>query len=132
MRQDVRRKLIEVARRGQTITYGELMKEFGIPRGHPKPGVGIGPEVGKISRHEHAQGRPTLSAIVVLASSKTRTCPQGHPGGGYFGLPDIPTHLWRPGTEHQNPKLTSDEQRFMVQEQEEVWNYWKTHNDDKP
>jgi hypothetical protein len=34
------------------------MKEFGIPGGHPKPGVGIGAVVGEISEYENSQGRP--------------------------------------------------------------------------
>ena len=53
MRSDVRQKLIEVAKCQETITYGELMEEFGIPRGHRKPGIGIGYVVGTISEHEH-------------------------------------------------------------------------------
>ena len=132
MREDVCSRLIEVAIRGETITYRELMREFGIPRGHPKPGIGIGKVVGEISRYEHSKGRPLLSAIVVLAASKTKTRPQGHPGGGFFGLDGIPVHLRRPSGTHQNPALTADEEEFVKEEQERVWNYWQIHNDDNP
>jgi len=130
MRQDVRKKLIEVARRGETITYGELMKEFGIPRGHPKPGIGIGYVVGEISNYEYSQGRPLLSAIVVRADSRTGICPLGHPGGGFFGLDGIPVHLERSPGVYSNPTLSADEQRFVKEEQERVWDYWRTHNVD--
>jgi hypothetical protein len=76
MREDVRKKLVEVAKREETITYGELMKEFQIPRGHPKPGIGIGSVVGEISNYEYSKGRPLISAIVVGANSRTRICPK--------------------------------------------------------
>lgn len=131
MRQDVRKKLIEVAKKRETITYGELMKEFGIPRGHPKPGIGIGCVVGEISDYEYSNGRPLLSAIVVRANSGTGICPLGHPGGGFFGLDGIPVHLERPASVYSNPTLTTDEQEFVKEAQERVWGYWRTHNDDE-
>lgn len=130
MRKDVRKRLIEVAKGGETITYGELMEEFGIPRGHPKPGIGIGPVVGGISDYEYSKGRPLVSAVVVRANSGTEICSQGHPGGGFFGLNGIPVHLERPPSARRNASLTTDEQRFVKEEQEKVWDYWKTHNDE--
>jgi hypothetical protein len=84
MRQDVHKKLIKIAKRGETITYGELMKEFGIARGGRKPKMGIGWIVGEISGYENAKSRPLLSAIVVKAGSKTKVCSQGHPGGVFL------------------------------------------------
>ncbi len=128
MRQDVRAKLIEIAGKGKTIAYGDLMREFGIPRGHPKPGIGIGWVVGEISEYEHSKGRPLLSVIVVRADRKTRMCPQGHPGGGFFGLDGIPLHFKRPSGAFSDP-LTIKEQEFVKEEQERVWDYWKVHDD---
>jgi hypothetical protein len=125
MRPDVREKLIEVAKRGGTITYGELMKEFGIPRGHRKPGIGIGHVVGDISEHEHDNERPLISAIVVRANSGTTICPKGIPGGGFFGLPGIPSILSRSESEWANPKLTEKEQKFVLAQQQKVWQYWR-------
>jgi len=127
MRQDVRAELIETARKGKTITYGELMREFGIPRGHSKPGVGIGSVVGEISEYEHSKGRPLLSVIAVGADSETRTCHQGHPSGGFFGLEGVPLHLRR-SPDVFSDRLTIKEQEFVKKEQEEVWDYWKTHD----
>jgi len=126
MRSNVRQKLIDVAKRGGTITYGELMKEFGIPRGHRKPGVGIGHVVGEISEHEHSQGRPLISAIVVRANSGTAICPKGVPGGGFFGLPGIPSRLARSESDWANPQLTKEEQKFLLAEQHRVWQYWRS------
>jgi hypothetical protein len=124
----VRKKLIEVAKRGETITYGELMKEVKIPRGGRKPEIGIGGVVGQISEDEHCEGRPRLSAIAVRTHSRRKNCPQGHPGGGFFGLEGIPPEFIRP-RDHSNLILTSREKQFVKQEQEKVWNYWKMHND---
>jgi hypothetical protein len=124
MRSDVRQKLIEVAKCQETITYGELMEEFGIPRGHRKPGIGIGYVVGTISEHEHDRGRPLISAIVVRAHSERAICPNGAPGGGFFGLPGIPTRLMRPEKEWNKP-LTNEDRKFVVAEQRKVWLYWQ-------
>jgi len=129
MRRDVRAKLIEIARKRKTITYGELMRKFGIPRGHRKPGIGIGSVVGQISEYEHSKGRPLLSVIVVRADSKTKKCPQGHPGGGFLGLDGVPLHLRRSPGAFSDP-LTIKEQEFIKEEQQRVWDYWKAHDDD--
>lgn len=129
IRWDVRRKLIEVAKKGETITYGELMREFGIPRGHHKPELGIGSIVGEISNYEHSEGRPLISAIVVRADTKTRAYPHGHPGGGFMGLDGIPAQLKRRSeASWQDHKLTAEEQEWLIKEQEKVWAYWKTHD----
>ncbi|MDL1891324.1 hypothetical protein FBQ87_00330 [Sphingobacteriales bacterium CHB3] len=129
MRGDVRAKLIETARRGETITYRELMNAFHIPRGHPKPNIGVGSVVGEISEYEHSKNRPLLSVIVVKARSETKRCPKGHPGGGFFGLNGVPSHLRRSSTHFDDP-LTPEEQEFVWNEQQKVWEYWKIHNDD--
>ncbi len=126
MRADVRKKLVAVAKRGGTISYGRLMKQFGIPRGHRKSGIGIGSVLGEISKYERRNGRPLLSAIVVRAGSKTRVCPKGHTGGGFFGLPGIPLRLKRSASTHGIGSLTRKEQEFVRKEQERVWSYrWR-------
>ena len=120
----VRRRMLQAAKAGETIAYGQLMKEFRIPRGHPMPGVGIGEVVGTISEHEYAEGRPLLSSIVVRAGSATRLCPKGCPGGGFFGLSGVPRKLQRRKSEWGVPSLSVEEQEFVNQEQERVWRYW--------
>lgn len=133
MRRDVRRKLIKVAKNGKTVTYGELMKEFNVPRGHRIPGIGIGYVVGTISEYEDSKGRPLISAIVVRSGSANRFCPHGSPGGGFFGIPTptIPPELKRPESKRSNPVLTDDELRFVRSVQDKVWKYWQTHEDDE-
>ena len=126
MRADVRQKMIQVAKGGSTITYGDLMREFRIPRGHRNPGIGIGAVAGAISEVEHSQGRPMLSAIVVRADSRTRASPQGHPGGGFLGLDAIPASLKRSPSAQQIAALTAEEQKYVREEQERVWRYWRT------
>jgi len=122
MRQDVRNKLINVARGRHTITYGELMKEFHINRRW------IGGIVGRISEDEHKKGRPRLSAIVVRARSETNVCPLGTPGGGFFGIPDLPAFIKREESEFTN-KLSIQEQQFIAEEQKKAWEYWQSHDD---
>jgi hypothetical protein len=123
--ESVRRRLILVARAGKTITYGDLMREFGIPRGHRKPGVGIGHVVGRISEAEWDEDRPMLSAIVVRAGTATSLCPKGHTGGGFFGQAGIPARLRRNEKDWDSTTLSIREQELVRQEQENVWRYWK-------
>jgi len=87
MRQDVRERLIEVVRHRGLITYGELMRDFGLARGRQ-----IGEVLGEISEYEHAQGRPFLSAIVVNKGGL-------RPSGGFRGVRgvsrDVPWEYYR-------------------------------------
>jgi hypothetical protein len=120
IRSDVRNRLIDVARKRETINYGELMKEFGIGRNK------IGGVVGEISNYEAAQGRPQISSIVVRSDSRTKSYPHGNPGGGFFGLDGIPKGLRRPASAHADSTLTSKEKEYIKREQERVWDTnWK-------
>lgn len=125
MRDDVRQRLIEVARKGETITYGALMEEFGIPRGDRYHRVGIGDVVGEISNFEYSEGRPRLSAIIVEVGSAKEPCTKGITGGGFFGLDGLPEAVRR-GAKHYNRPLTEAERRFLWQEQRAVWSYWRS------
>ena len=103
IRDDVRKRLIEVAKSKKTITYGELMNEFHIPRGHLKHELGIGYIVGEISKFEHNEGRPMLSAIVIHKDGKSI-------GDGFYELA------------RQLGLLTNqNEKDFWIQEQQKVW-----------
>ena len=72
-RQDiVRTKLIEVARRRDTITYGEIGRLVRMPA------VLVGRSLlDPINDCEHAEGRPLLSALVVSENT-------GVPGDGFW------------------------------------------------
>lgn len=125
---NVRRELIEIARAGKKITYGVLMKKFRIPRGNPKPGIGIGSVVGEMSEFEDRNSRPLISAIVVRSNSASKTCPpQGHPGGGFFGIPSlaIPARLKRDASRQADPNLSQEDLEFVREMQESVWRFWQ-------
>ncbi|NQT04928.1 MAG: hypothetical protein HQ577_02850 [Dehalococcoidia bacterium] len=100
MREDIRNRLIQVAKAGEVIFYQELS----IGRGRK-----LGTILGEISDYEANQGRPLLSAIAV---SKVK----GMPNPGFWGLPSIPPNL----TEKQRPV-------FWAREVVKVINYWQTH-----
>ena len=114
-------RILERAKQGRTITYGELMTEFTkVPSGGYR---GIGTAVGLISEFEKAHGRPYLSAIVVGKDSETQTCPLGHPSGGFFGLNETPTPLLRDLARYHDD-LTGEGQRYIAEVQSEVWTWW--------
>lgn len=87
MREDIRGRLIEVARHRGLIAYGELMQDFGLARGRQ-----IGEVLGEISEYEHDHGRPFLSAIVVNKGTL-------RPSAGFFGVRgvsrDVPWERYR-------------------------------------
>lgn len=98
MREDIRQRLIEVARTRRLITYREVGEELNIPAWWRQ----LGRLLGEICIYEHAQGRPYLSAIVVRGDTRRA-------GSGFWGLPDISAGIsW----EHYR---------------DEVWEYWSRH-----
>jgi hypothetical protein len=120
-RAEIRNRLIEVAKKGRTINYQELMIEFGLTRGgYPNAENKVGDAVGDISNFENSNGRPRISSIVVHKSD-------GYPGGGFFGLDDIPEPLKREPKEFNNP-LSLDDKKFVEAEQKRVWDYWNKHD----
>lgn len=100
VREDIRIRLIDVARAEEVTFYQEL----GIGRGRT-----LGQILGEISEYEHDQGRPLLSAVAV---SKVK----GMPNPGFWGIPDIPSGL----TDKQRPI-------FWAREVIKVVDYWRNH-----
>ena len=105
MREDIREKLIKVAKGKKTIYYSEL----GINRRW------VGEIVGDISIYEREQGRPLLSAVVVRKDTKM-------PGEGFWGL----TY------ETQSAKTGVDRRNFWKSELNKVYNYWQKHDPERP
>lgn len=102
VRNNVRNKLIEVARSESLITYGELEAIAELWA------VSIGPLVlDEISRNEASAGRPLLSAVVVNADTRS-------PGDGFYRLA---AELGR--TASADPDI-----EFWVAEREAVYRYW--------
>jgi hypothetical protein len=106
MREDVRRRLIEVARNGKRITYGELMRTFGLARGRH-----IGKVLKEICLHEVSNNRPPLASIVVLQNSN-------YPSTGFLSV--FPERY--SGLDRNSPKA----RQLMREDQERTWAYWKT------
>lgn len=106
--------LIEVAKRGAFITYGELMKKLGGPgRGY------IGEVIGQISETEVSEGRPKLSAVVVRSDTWMV-------GGGFFGLPHTPKAIRRSTPEElQDPNLSDADFEYWQNELQKVYRYWQ-------
>ena len=117
----LRGDLIKTAKKRETIPYKTLMKRYEISRGTAN-GLGIGWLVGYVSEYESEHGRPLISAIVVRRGSQTKLFPKGHPGSGFMQIDCIPKAMRRK-TRKDRP-LTPKEQRFIVQCQNDVWNYW--------
>ena len=103
-----RNKLIEIASRGETITYSELMREIG------GPGWGyIGQVLKGVCGGEHRQNRPLLGSVVVRAKVK-------HPGDGY----------WQSSPTLESISYASKKQRleFWQKERGKVYEYWQKYN----
>jgi hypothetical protein len=119
-RRDVYEELLEAAGSGRTVTYGHLMKKFGISRGHPR-GAGIVGVIGEIDKRESERGSPGFAAIVVRKDT-------GFPGGGYFCYDEVPEHLRRPKGQGANPKLSQGEREYVRGEQRKIWEYYQKHS----
>lgn len=98
MRQDIRDRLIQAARRGEVVFYRELDIGRGWVAGQIRS---------EICEHEHCEGRPLLSAIVVNKAT-------GMPSEGFWGLSAIPPGL----TDRQCPV-------FWARELAKVIDYWQ-------
>lgn len=111
IRENVKRKLIKIAKKDETINYGEIMNEFGIPRGNPKKGIGIGDVLGEISKSEVAEGKPMLSAIVVKKDGTKKI------GDGFYPLA---RELGLLKSEDREEEVA-----FLHEQQVKVWKQYK-------
>jgi hypothetical protein len=89
--------LIERARHRETIAYSETGRSRAV----------IGPLLDEINRHEHLEGRPLLSVIVVRKGTTT-------PGDMFFGLAED-LGRYRPG---------DDKKSFVDRERAAVFKTW--------
>ncbi len=116
MREDVRRELLKAAVEGRTVTYGSLIKKFGLSRGRGIVGV-----IGEIDGEEAGRRAPGFAAIVVRKDT-------GYPGGGFFCWDGLPSALRRPRREATNPRLSEDEKGYVRRLQEEIWSFYGRQN----
>lgn len=79
MHRAIYERLKAVARAGATITYGEIAPLAHVNLDSPADRNELAAILGNISQHEHAQGRPLLSAVVVYSDDST-------PGKGFYTM----------------------------------------------
>jgi len=107
MHRDIYERLKEVARVGQTITYGEIAPMANLNMESQADRNEIGRILGAISAREHEESRPLLSAVVVLSGI-------GYPGKGFFTL-----------AQKLGVYDGSDDLAFFVRELRRVHEYWQ-------
>ena len=114
--QAIYERLKEVAWKGELINYGEIAPMAGLNMESQADRNKIGEILGEISSSEHKNGRPMLSAVVVLAGV-------GYPGEGFYHLAhDLGLH-------HGHGDLADME--FFVQEVKKVHQYWQAHSSEE-
>ena len=105
-------RLHEVARTRSTTSYSEIAPIAGIDIGDPHFGSPLGLLLDDVNRIEFAQGRPLLSAVVILKGGNM-------PGRGFF---DCARELRR-----YSGKGELDDLGFWVEELRRVHDYWSRH-----
>jgi hypothetical protein len=107
-------RLIEVAKKGDLVTYGEIAPLADLNMEDPADRNKIARILGDISTYENEQGRPMLSAVVVVAEFR-------YPIDGFFKL------ARKLGLHHGRKELEDFE--FFVQEVKRVHECWKDSNE---
>jgi len=107
--ESMRRALLRAAGRGETVTYGTLMRRFSLSRGRALSGI-----IGKVDRQEYASSAPGFAAIIVRKDT-------GYPGGGYFCDDTLPPELRRPKSRANDPILSSVERDYIRHQQRRIW-----------
>jgi len=73
----------QAASEGKTITYSDVGSRIGLDMEMPPDRDQIRDLLDEVSRHEHEQGRPMLSVVVVHAGDDNM------PGQGFFKLAQV-------------------------------------------
>lgn len=109
MNAQIYEELISVARNRTVTYYSEIAPMVGLNMDLPPDRNRIGELLDEINRHEHTNGRPLISAIVVQKDTL-------RPGQGFFKL----SHVLGLFT-------GNDKDAFYIQELRKVHDYWATH-----
>lgn len=105
----LRNYLVEVARRKDVVTYGQLAHDFGYTIGSTYDATQWGSLLGHLSTVENDAGRPLLSVIVVNKQDNL-------PSGGFW---DMAQNVGRYGG------LTPEDRvAFAINEMKNVYRYW--------
>ena len=107
-KEEMRSILIDLARKGQTISYGDLCRLIESVHLFPRAPMLIR-LLTEICHEEEALGRGNLCALVVRKAT-------GIPGGGYFGGLASPD------------RDASDLEALWRADRDEVFDYWSKHS----
>jgi len=107
MHQAIYERLKSVARAGAYVTYTDIAPLAGLDMSNPDDRNKIGELLGEISIHEHQQGHPLLSVIVIHRENNI-------PGHGFFQL-----------ARELNLYSGRDDLLFFIQEFERVRHFWR-------
>lgn len=108
----MRKTLLSTARRHETITYGTLMRKFGLSRGRVLTAT-----IAKTDRLEYDSRAPGFAALIVRKDT-------GFPGGGYYCDNSLPRRLRRPESRRDDPRLSKAEKHYISMQQERIWEYY--------
>lgn len=117
-KREITKILKERAQLGHTIQYGQINNMLDNPYdlSNTYQRHLLGEELGDISKFEHSQGRPLLSAIVIDGTT-------GMPGNGFFEM--AATELEdNDGNKLFDPSIIS-KKKFLQKEQAKVFEFWK-------
>ena len=107
MHKEIYKRLRQVARANQIITYSKIAPMANLDMENPDHRKQIGEILGAISEREFKKGRPLLSAVVVHLDNN-------RPGKGFFNL-----------AEELGIYDGTDDLAFHIQELDKVHKYWK-------
>jgi len=112
----IRKELINFVKIGDFdrsfVRYKPLANKFGVSYENDYERNLFHDMLGNISRYEHSKGRPLLSVVVVTGDYI--------PGGGFFTLAKDELKKQRPDENNDN---------FAQRERQELFDYWKNHED---
>ena len=108
----VRSILLKAASRGEKVTYGTLMRTFGLSRGKALTRM-----ISAVDYQEYASHAPGFAALVVRKDT-------GYPGGGYFCDSTLSPKLRRLPSRATDPRLSAAEESRVKRKQREIWRYY--------
>jgi hypothetical protein len=111
--QELTEMLRQRAREYGIYYYGDLAPYLNLNMENPDHRNQIGSILGDVSNYEHAQGRPLLSAIVILAD-------KNRPGKGFF---DLARHLGL----YKGADNEHEWDEYASAEMNRVHEYWSQH-----
>ena len=118
-KQEIRNKMIEIAKQRLTIYYSELFKPYNLNFNNKDHYEAVYEILDDISEKEHESGRPLLSSVVVNVKERM-------PGDGFFDLEKIK----QSGISKNSP--LEDKKECFSRHKKETHDYWSQQLQNKP